>query len=118
MKKLVLSILLTVLPLALFGASGTAIPGGNQAAPFVINKPGAYYLAANRVMTTKGQAVGAIQIDASDVTLDLNGYTLGYVDVDGSGSGILVNGSNVEIRNGSINTCPSMRFTSLRVQPE
>jgi hypothetical protein len=104
MKKLVLSLLLAVLPLALFGASGTAIPGGNQAAPYIINKSGAYYLAANRVMTTKGQA--AIQIDASDVTLDLNGYTLSYADIEGAGYGITVTTSNVEIRNGSVITVP------------
>jgi hypothetical protein len=104
MKKFVLSILLAVLPLALFGASGTAIPGGNQAAPFIINKPGAYYLAANRVMTTKGGS--AIEITASDVTLDLNGYTLSYVDSEGAGTGVTVTSSNVEIRNGSICTVP------------
>jgi hypothetical protein len=106
MKKLVLSFLLAVLPLALFGASGTAIPGGNQATAFIINKPGAYYLAANRVMTTKAYA--AIQIEASDVTLDLNGFTLSFSDVDGgTGNGIKTGGSNVEIRNGSITVTPA-----------
>jgi hypothetical protein len=105
MKKLILSLILGILPLALFGASGTAIPGGNQAAPFIINKPGAYYLAANRVMTTKGGS--AIEITASDVTLDLNGYTLSYADTQGSGTGIIVNGSSAEIMNGSISTVPS-----------
>jgi hypothetical protein len=105
MKKLVLSLLVAVLPLALFGASGTAIPGGNQATAFIINKPGAYYLAANRVMTTK--AYGAIQINASDVTLDLNGFTLSFSDADGgTANGITTGGSNVEIRNGSITVTP------------
>ena len=104
MKKLVLSLLLAVMPLALFGASGTAIPGGNQAASFIINKPGAYYLAANRVMTTKGKP--AIHIQAPDVTLDLNGYVLSFVDIEGAGNGIIVEGSNAEIRNGSISTVP------------
>jgi hypothetical protein len=104
MKKIILSFLLAVLPIALLGASGTAIPGGNQAAPFIISKPGAYYLAANRVMTTKGGS--AIQIDASDVTLDLNGFTLSYPDTEGAGTGIIVKGSSVEIANGSISTVP------------
>jgi hypothetical protein len=105
MKKSILSLLLAVLPLALFGASGTAIPGGNQAAPFIINKPGAYYLAANRVMTTKAWA--AIQVDASDVTLDLNGFTLSFSDADGDkGNGIVGYGANLEIRNGSITVTP------------
>lgn len=106
MKKLILSLVLTILPLALFGASGTAIPGGNQAAPYIINKPGAYYLAANRVMTTKAWA--AIQVDASDVTLDLNGFTLSFSDADGDkGNGIVGYGANLEIRNGSITVTPA-----------
>ncbi|HEX2100217.1 MAG TPA: hypothetical protein VHF69_06130 [Candidatus Synoicihabitans sp.] len=76
MKNLILSCLLAVLPLSLFAASGTAIPGGNQNTPFVIDKPGAYYLAANRTMT-KLNVWAAIEIKADNVTLDLNGFTLG-----------------------------------------
>jgi hypothetical protein len=105
MKKRILSLLLAILPLALLGASGTAIPGGNQSAPFVITKPGAYYLAGNRVMTTKGDAI--IKVAASEVTLDLNGYSLSYPDINGTGVGISVVGANCEIRNGSITTTPS-----------
>jgi hypothetical protein len=77
------SLLLAAVPPGLFAASGTAIPGGNQTAPFVIAKPGAYHLAANRVMTATGKP--AIEITASDVTLDLNGSTLGYIDSTGAG---------------------------------
>ena len=105
MKKLILTLLLAVLPLSSFAASGTAIAGGSQSTPYVINKPGAYYLAANRVMTTLGQA--AIQIDASDVTLDLNGYTLSFPNAEGPYTpGIKAKGANIEIRNGSISTIP------------
>jgi hypothetical protein len=110
MNRNVLSFLLAILPLALFGASGTAIPGGNQAASYIINKPGAYYLAASRVMTDTAQP--AIQITASDVTLDLNGFTLAYADVAGTGDAILAKGSNIEIRNGSISTVPGHAINS------
>lgn len=105
MKKRLLTFLLAVLPLSSFAASGTAIPGGSQTTPFVINKPGAYYLAGNRVMTTKGDAV--IKVAASDVTLDLNGFSLSYPDIQATGDGISVVGANIEIRNGSISTTPS-----------
>jgi len=103
MNKSLLSFLIAVLPLALFGATGTAIPGGQQATTFVINKPGAYYLAGDRVMT--GQAYAAIEVQAPDVTLDLNGFSLSYSEASGySKNGIVSSGSNVEIRNGSIHT--------------
>lgn len=104
MKKLLLSLLFAVLPLSAFAASGTAIPGGSQSTPFVINKPGAYYLAANRVMTATG--LNAIQIEAPDVTLDLNGFTLSFTNINGTGYGIMITSENVEIRNGSITTVP------------
>jgi hypothetical protein len=110
MKKSVLSLLLAILPIAVFAASGTAIPGGNQSTSFVINKPGAYYLAANRVMTATGKP--AIEITASGVTLDLNGFILGYADVTGSGDAILAKGSNIEVRNGSISTVPGRAIHS------
>jgi hypothetical protein len=110
MKKSLLSLLLALVPLALLGASGTAIPGGNQATPFIINKPGAYYLAANRVMTNT--ALPAIEITASGVTLDLNGFNLGYSDVAGTADAILAKSSNIEIRNGSITTAPGRAIYS------
>jgi hypothetical protein len=109
MNRIVLSFLLAILPLALFGASGTAIPGGNQAAPFIINKPGAYYLAANRTLTDNS-AAAAIEIQADNVTLDLNGFVLGFTgNSDNAGSGgnaIVVSGDNVEVRNGGISSAP------------
>ena len=109
MKKSLLIFILGIFPFALFGAGGTAIPGGNQATPFLINKSGAYYLAANRVMTG-GQT--AIEITASDVTLDLNGCTLSYADIAGTSDAIVVKGSNIEVRNGSISTVPGRAIYS------
>ena len=110
MKKLILTLLLAALPLSLLAASGTAIPGGNQSTPFIINKPGAYYLAGNRVMTDK-TVLGAIQILADNVTLDLNGFTLSYTDIASDpsvfGHAIFSNKNNVEVRNGTISTIPN-----------
>jgi hypothetical protein len=51
----------------------TTIPGGPTVAPFVISTSGNYYLAANRTFFGFGPA---IVINASEVTLDLNGRTL------------------------------------------
>ena len=108
MKKFLLPLLLAALPLSSFAASGTAIPGGNQSTPFVIDKPGSYYLAGNRTMTNT-EVWGAIQITTDNVTLDLNGFSLGFsgTTTQGiSGHAISVMGDNVEIRNGVIHTAP------------
>lgn len=120
MKKLLLSLVLAVLPLGLSAASGTAIPGGNQSVTFVINKPGAYYLAADRLMTN--QTLPAIQILVPDVTLDLNGYAVRFADISGTGDAIEIKASNVEVRNGSILNTPGYaidgavaKLTGLRV---
>jgi hypothetical protein len=110
MKTKILALLL--FPLALFGASGTAIPGGSQATTFVINKPGAYYLAANRLMTVN--TLPAIKIEVSDVTLDLNGYALSFSDVadNPNAPAIDVRASNIEIRNGSITMIPGLAVSA------
>jgi hypothetical protein len=50
--------------------------------------------------------LNAIQIDAPDVTLDLNGFTLSFTGTNGTGYGIMITSGNVEIRNGSISTVP------------
>ncbi|PTY07663.1 hypothetical protein DB347_05380 [Opitutaceae bacterium EW11] len=107
MKEFLFVLALAALPAAAsFAASGTAIPGGNQAAPFVISKPGAYYLAADRVMTDPSK--NAIEVAASDVTLDLNGYTLRFSSDEGTGLAISAGTIyNLEIRNGSIAYLPS-----------
>lgn len=50
-----------------------------SAVPYTITEPGSYYLTGNMTMVAQGNA---ITIDADNVTLDLNGFTL-----DGAGIG-------------------------------
>jgi hypothetical protein len=66
--------------------------------PYTINTSGSYYLAAN--VTASGSSAGII-IGASNVTVDLNGFTLAG---GGSGSvaGIQIVSSGACIRNGTI----------------
>jgi hypothetical protein len=67
--------------------------------PYTISSPGAYYVTTNLTGVT---AASGINIAASDVTLDLKGYSL--VGVGGSIDGILVSGNrtNLWIGNGTI----------------
>ncbi len=72
---------------------------GDADSLFKITQPGSYYLTGN---VTVGSGLSGIEIDASNVTIDLMGFRLlGQV---GSASGILVQGteSNITIRNGSV----------------
>ena len=66
--------------------------------PFVINKPGSYYLTDNLV----GSEPFGISIDSSNVSLDLMGFVLR--GSGGSGRGITTNSGaqNIVIRNGLI----------------
>ncbi|MFO1488677.1 MAG: right-handed parallel beta-helix repeat-containing protein [Verrucomicrobiota bacterium] len=67
--------------------------------PTTISVPGSYYLTTNLA----GIAASAgIAISASDVTLDLNGFTL--IGVAGSTDGINISGArtNITIRNGTV----------------
>jgi hypothetical protein len=70
-------------------------------APMVITNPGSYYLVSNLNLTVNSNA---IIIAASDVTLDLRGFTIGTSVLRGTGAGILLNGGNtdVSIYNGHI----------------
>ena len=70
--------------------------------PFTVTQPGSYYVTANLtgVATQNG-----ITINASNVTLDLRGFTL--TGVPTALDGILVNGSsNVSIYNGTVRNWP------------
>ena len=66
--------------------------------PFTINLPGRYYLARNLV----GEGTAGIEIQTSNVTVDLNGFLLG----GGNGTGIVCTGlsasRNVTIKNGAL----------------
>ena len=80
-------------------AGPVVIPGGAYTSMYAINDSGYYLLGGNR--STDG-SVNVIEINATDVTLDLNGFVISQT-ASGSKSGIVVTSTaNVEIRNGSI----------------
>jgi hypothetical protein len=68
--------------------------------PFSIITSGSYYLTKNLNVTS----TYAIFIDASGVTLDLNGFTLSSTEVSATGTGILIGDGlrNLTIKNGFI----------------
>jgi len=67
--------------------------------PFLISSPGSYYVTSNFIGVV---GENGISIQADDVTLDLNGFTL--TGVPGSLDGIRVNGTrhNISIGNGVV----------------
>ena len=99
--------------------NATNTPGDGGASPslFRISQPGSYYLTGN---ITVGSGVHGIEIDTSNVTLDLMGFRiLGSL---GSLDGIHVEGTetNLTIRNGSVrsmggNGLESLNGDSVRV---
>jgi hypothetical protein len=105
------------------GKAGTQI----NSVPYTINSPGLYCLAKN--LTYTATTDNAITVNASDVTLDLNGFCLtGPGKTSGShNEGISINAglTNVEIRNGSVKSfgyygiqaasCTGIRVIGLRV---
>lgn len=76
----------------------TQIPGGSTA--FVISAGGSYVLTGDLTVATGD----GIQIVASNVTLDLNGFTLRSNAGSATGSGVFVGASNnnITIRNGRV----------------
>lgn len=72
---------------------------GNASAVHVISAPGSYYLTANVATETLSEG---ISINASNVTLDLNGFSI--IRLTGSGgTGLSIGGNKgIRIRNGSI----------------
>ena len=72
--------------------------------PIVISQPGSYFLTRSLTVATQ---VSAIQIAASDVALDLNGFTLtGTGSSVGSPVGVEVRGvqKNLSVRNGNLHS--------------
>ncbi len=66
--------------------------------PFTITQPGAYAVVKNL-----SSAAGGISVQASDVTIDLNGFTLsGDRAVAGQGITVAAGCDNVTIRNGTV----------------
>ncbi len=93
---------------------------------YVISSPGSYYLTQNiRVESSDGFGV---KITADNVTLDLNGFSMGSPEAIGSTRGVYIfDAKNVEIRNGTLHNCGesgveaegecrSLRFIDLRVK--
>jgi len=70
---------------------------GNSSAQFVIGNSGSYYLTTN-IVGVSGK--DGIDINANNVTLDLNGFSV--VGVTGSLNGISTAAANVVIRNGIV----------------
>jgi hypothetical protein len=105
--------LIAALALAGTAHAQTLIGGGKNPPtfPIVISQPGSYKLAGNLVVPA---GVSAILIPSSDVTLDLNGFTVsGPVVCSYTSSltcnmtaapigGIVADGSNVVVRNGTV----------------
>src|ERR1039458_2775981 len=61
--------------------------------PYTISTPGSYYLTASFNVTVGS----AITITASQVTLDLNGFTLSSTEATPTGAGILLAGNDTDI---------------------
>jgi len=78
---------------------------GNASNTFRITQPGSYYLESN----INGEAAkNGISIEASNVTIDLNGFSLLGPDGFGSTHGITNSGqrNNIIIRNGTVSNWP------------
>lgn len=67
--------------------------------PIVISQSGSYYLVEDITAIPDNDA---ITINASDVTLDLNGFTVRGNNEVNDGNGIFVAGANVTILNGTV----------------
>jgi hypothetical protein len=82
--------------------AGGVTPGDAAGFPVTISQPGSYRLTGN--LDVPGNRDG-VQIEANDVTLDLNGFTMFSSGEVGSNDGIIVplnEALNVEIRNGTV----------------
>jgi parallel beta-helix repeat protein len=69
--------------------------------PITIGTPGSYYLTSN-IIAPAGYTGNGIIVNASRVTIDLNGFEV--AGVSGSGAGVFIGGSQTDItvRNGNI----------------
>lgn len=92
--------LLALTLLSLWMTTATAVDGVIEISePTIISEPGSYRLTRN-IETTDT----AIRISVSNVTLDLNGFTISYVGPQDLADGVAVDPTarNVEIKNGVI----------------
>jgi hypothetical protein len=70
-----------------------------KSVPFTIDKSGTYNL--DKDLTLAGGTGTGITVEASNVVIDLSGFTL-QSGASGSGIGISISGTNVTIQNGTI----------------
>ncbi|MEM8994364.1 MAG: hypothetical protein AAGF23_06175 [Acidobacteriota bacterium] len=83
-------------------AVGNITPGDSPGLPVTLSTEGSYILTGN--LTTSSTGIDVIEITASHVTLDMNGFTISGPDA-GSGNGVFaasVSTSNIEVRNGVV----------------
>ncbi len=78
---------------------------GNSATEFLITTPGSYYLTTNIIGVSSEYG---IEITASDVTLDLNGFSMTGPPTANSGIIVFSGTTNAVIRNGIINGWSSL----------
>jgi hypothetical protein len=78
----------------------TPIPGGS--APVTLSARGSYVLTGNITLGAGAGANGAVIISASDITLDLNGFTISLADSNSVGIAIDNDVSRTTVRNGCI----------------
>jgi len=97
-------LVLTLAPFSAFAVDGVVLI--NQATvtsaggfPYVIATPGSYKLSGN-LNVPAGK--DGIQIHSSDVSLDLNGFTIAGAETTGPGFGIASPSQNITLRNGAI----------------
>ncbi|UCC30818.1 MAG: right-handed parallel beta-helix repeat-containing protein [Phycisphaerales bacterium] len=81
----------------------TTINGQGIVLPYTISDSGSYILTSN-IEAPSSHTGHGIVIDASDVTLDLNGFALTLTGGEGGINGIMVYGShsNIAIKNGTV----------------
>src|SRR6185295_9041736 len=78
--------------------------------PFTISQSGSYFLSRNLLFTAMG--VNAITITASNVTLDLNGFTLSSTAAaDGEAIHVQPNLHGIVVRNGAIDGTSTVSIT-------
>jgi len=80
------------------GSPGVSVDGVTGA--IIISQRGSYYLTGNVTITTVGAT--AIHIGASQVTLDLNGFSLICTGVNGGSAITLLNSNGSHVHNGHI----------------
>lgn len=83
---------------------------GDTSGVHVISQPGSYYLTSN-ITGISGRA--GIRITASNVDLDLNGFTITGVTGATSGISLAINSSRVQVRNGKITNFPIHGITTI-----